>query len=135
MSTLQLPGSLVDAQWLYQHLGDPQLVIFDASWHMPGTHRDAYTEWCDEHIKGAQFFDFDQTICAPQTTLPHMMPDAETFTIEVQKLGLNENSVVVVYDSLCMFTAPRVWWMLRAMGFENCAMLDGGLPAWHRAGF
>ncbi|MCP4492719.1 MAG: 3-mercaptopyruvate sulfurtransferase [Gammaproteobacteria bacterium] len=135
MSMLQLPGSLVDVEWLHQHLDDPQLIIFDASWHMPGTQRDAHEEWRDEHIKGAQFFDFDQTICAADTALPHMMPDAETFTTEVQKLGLNEDSVVVVYDSLCMFTAPRVWGMLRAMGFDNCAILDGGLPAWHRAGY
>ncbi len=135
MSMLQLPGSLVDVEWLHQHLDDPQLIIFDASWHMPGTQRDAYEEWRSEHIKGAQFFDFDQKICAPNTELPHMMADVETFTAEVQKLGLNEDSVVVVYDSLCMFTAPRVWWMLRAMGFYNCAILDGGLPAWHRAGY
>ncbi len=135
MSSLQLPGPLVDTEWLHQHLDNPHLIIFDASWHMPGTQRDALEEWQHEHIPGARFFDFDQTICAPQTALPHMMSDAETFTTEVQKLGLKQDSMVVVYDSLCMFTAPRVWWMLRAMGFDNCAILDGGLPAWHRAGF
>lgn len=135
MSRLELPGSLVSVDWLHEHLDDPRLVIFDGSWHMPATHRDAFEEWQHEHIKNARFFDFDRVICAPDTEFPHMMPDAETFTQEVQKLGLNEDSVVVIYDSLCMFTGPRVWWMLRAMGFENCAMLDGGLPAWHRAGY
>ncbi len=135
MSGMQLPGSLVDVDWLHEHLDDTQLIIFDGSWHMPATHRNAFEEWQHEHIKNARFFDFDQTVCAPDTDLPHMMPDADTFTSEVQKLGLNEDSVVVVYDNLCMFTAPRVWWMLRVMGFENCAILDGGLPAWHRAGY
>ena len=135
MPGLKLPGPLVSVEWLHEHLADPQLVIFDGSWHMPGTHRDAREEWQHEHIPGARFFDFDQTICDPGATLPHMFPDADLFTEEVQKLGLNEDSVVVVYDSLCMFTGPRVWWMLRAMGFDNCAMLDGGLPAWHRAGY
>ncbi len=135
MSGMQLPGSLVDVDWLSEHLDDTQLIIFDGSWHMPATHRNAFEEWQHEHIKNARFFDFDQTVCAPDTDLPHMMPDADTFTSEVQKLGLNEDSVVVVYDNLCMFTAPRVWWMLRVMGFENCAILDGGLPAWHRAGY
>ncbi len=135
MSRLELPGSLVGVEWLHEHLDDPDMVIFDGSWHMPATHRNAFAEWQHEHIKNARYFDFDQTICAPDTELPHMMPDAGTFTREVQKLGLNEDSVVVVYDSLCMFTGPRVWWMLRAMGFDNCAMLDGGLPAWHRAGY
>lgn len=135
MSSLQLPGSLVDVEWLHDHLDHPQLVIFDGSWHMPATHRDAYEEWQHEHIKNARFFDFDRVICAPDAELPHMMPDADTFTREAQKLGLNEDSVVVIYDSLCMFTGPRVWWMLRSVGFENCAMLDGGFPAWHRAGY
>jgi len=135
MSELQLPGPLVDVDWLHAHLEHPQLIIFDGSWHMPATQRSALEEWRHEHIKNARFFDFDQSVCAPGTDLPHMMPDADTFTREVQKLGLNKDSVVVVYDSLCMFTAPRVWWMLRAMGFENCALLDGGLPAWHRAGY
>lgn len=135
MSKLELPSSLVDVEWLHNHINNPQLVIFDGSWHMPATRRDAFDEWRHEHIPGARFFDFDQTICAPGTELPHMMPDAETFTREVQKLGLNEDSVVVIYDTLCMFTAPRVWWMLKAMGFDKCALLDGGLPAWHRAGY
>jgi len=135
MSKLQLPGSLVDVDWLHDNLDDPQLIIFDGSWHMPATKRNAFEEWQHEHIKKAQFFDFDQRVCAPDTDLPHMMPDAQKFTEEVQKLGLNEDSVVVIYDSMGVFTAPRVWWMLRAMGFTNCAVLDGGLPAWHRAGY
>lgn len=135
MSRLQLPSSLVDVEWLHNHLDEPGLVIFDGSWHMPATQRDAFEEWQHEHIKNARFFDFDQSICAANSDLPHMMPDADTFTREVRKLGLNQDSVVVIYDSLCMFSAPRVWWMLRAMGFDNCALLDGGLPAWHRAGY
>ncbi len=135
MSVLQLPGSLVDVDWLHKNLDDPQLIIFDGSWHMPATKRIAFEEWQHEHIKNARFFDFDQRVCAPGTDLPHMMPDAQKFTDEVRKLGLSEDSVVVIYDSMGVFTAPRVWWMLRAMGFENCAVLDGGLPAWHKAGY
>lgn len=135
MPSLQLPSSLVDVEWLHHNIDDPGLVIFDGSWHMPATQRDAFKEWRQAHIRHARFFDFDQTICAAGTELPHMMPDADTFSREVQKLGLNEDSVVVIYDSLCMYTAPRVWWMLRAMGFNNCALLDGGLPAWLKAGY
>ena len=135
MSALKLPDSLVSAEWLQQNIDHPQLVIFDASWHMPATSRDAFKEWQSEHIKNARFFDFDRTVCAPNSELPHMMPSAEIFTREVQKLGLNRDSIVVVYDSLDMVTAPRVWWMLKSMGFEACALLDGGLPAWEEAGF
>ena len=135
MSKLQLPGSLVDVEWLHAHLDDPNLIVFDGSWHMPATQRSGFEEWQHEHIRAARFFDFDGRICKADTDLPHMMPEACIFTDEVQKLGLNEDSAVVIYDSLGVFTAPRVWWMLRAMGFDNCAVLNGGLPAWHRAGY
>jgi len=135
MSALKLPDSLVSAEWLQQNIDHPQLVIFDASWHMPGTGRDGFKEWQSEHIKNARFFDFDRAVCVPNSDLPHMMPSAEIFTREVQKLGLNRDSIVVVYDSLGMVTAPRVWWMLKSMGFDAGALLDGGLPAWEEAGF
>ncbi len=135
MPPLELPGSLVSANWLYNHIDHPQLVVFDGSWHMPAAQRNARDEWRNEQIKKARYFDFDRRICDPDTGLPHMMPDAERFTDEIQKLGLNQDSVVVVYDTLGQFSSPRVWWMLRSMGFESCAILDGGLPAWKAAAY
>jgi thiosulfate/3-mercaptopyruvate sulfurtransferase len=62
-----------------------------------------------------------------------MMPDPEIFTRELRALGLNQDSCVVVYDAMGMFSSPRAWWMLRAMGCENLALLDGGLVAWDEA--
>jgi len=135
MSALKLPDSLVSAEWLQRNIDHPQLVIFDASWHLPTSARDGFKEWQNERIKNAGYFDFDKTVCAPDSDLPHMMPDAQQFTAAVQKLGLNVDSVVVIYDSLGLFSSPRVWWMLRSMGFEACAILDGGLPAWKNARF
>ena len=133
MATVQLPAELVDVDWLSRHLDD-DLLIFDASWHMPATGRDGRVEWQQNHIPGARFFDFDKKICSANSELPHMMPDAATFTRELQALGLNQDSVVVIYDSLGMFSSPRAWWMLQAMGHRNCALLDGGLAAWIEAG-
>jgi len=133
MTALKLPDSLVSVDWLRQHLDAEELIIFDASWHMPATGRDAFTEWQQEHIRGARFFDFDNKICAPDSILPHMMPNEAIFTRELQSLGLNQDSVVVVYDTMGMFSSPRGWWMLRAMGCENVALLDGGLVAWDEA--
>jgi thiosulfate/3-mercaptopyruvate sulfurtransferase len=133
MVTLQLPDSLVSVSWLRQHLEHPDLIIFDASWHMPATGRDGLREWQQEHILGARFFDFDGRICDPNSDLPHMLPQAELFTRELQLLGLKQDSVVVVYDSMGMFSSPRAWWMLRAMGCDNVALLDGGLVAWDEA--
>jgi len=135
MSRIELPDSLVDVDWLQRNLEHDELVIFDASWHMPATGRDGLKEWQQERIPGARFFDFDGKICAPDSDLPHMMPDEAIFTRELQALGLNQDSVVVVYDTMGMFSSPRAWWMLRAMGCANVALLDGGLVAWKEAGY
>jgi thiosulfate/3-mercaptopyruvate sulfurtransferase len=135
MAKLELPAPLVSVAWLREQLGHEDLVIFDASWHMPATGRDGLKEWQQEHIPGARFFDFDGKIRDPDADLPHMMPDEETFTRELRALGLNQRSCVVVYDTMGMFSSPRAWWMLRAMGCENLALLDGGLVAWNKAGY
>jgi len=64
-----------------------------------------------------------------------MMPTPQHFELSVQLLGINNKSTIVVYDSIGIFSSPRVWWMFKAMGFNNIAVLDGGLPAWKEAGF
>ncbi len=135
MATLELPGPLVGVDWLRHNLGHENLVIFDSSWHMPATGRDGLSEWRQERIPGARFFDYDGKICDPDSELPHMMPDEVIFTREMRALGLHRDSVVVVYDTMGMFSSPRGWWMLRSMGCENCALLDGGLVAWDEAGY
>ncbi|MEM7563291.1 MAG: 3-mercaptopyruvate sulfurtransferase [Pseudomonadota bacterium] len=135
MSSLTLPGALVSVDWLSQNLENESLVVLDASWHLPPSGRDGAKEWTQQHIPGARHFDFDQKICDQTSELPHMMPDEALFTREVQALGLNQDSCVVVYDSLGLFSAARAWWMLRSMGCQQSAVLDGGLPAWLQAGF
>ncbi|MFT4608839.1 MAG: thiosulfate/3-mercaptopyruvate sulfurtransferase [Gammaproteobacteria bacterium] len=134
MSNLQVPSVVVSIEWVQENINHPDLIIFDASWHMPASGRNGHLEWQAERIQRARFFDFDQSICALQNSLPHMMPDASHFTESLQILGLNQNSAVVIYDILGLFTSPRAWWMLKSMGFDNCAVLNGGLPAWKRAG-
>ncbi len=83
-------------------------------------------------INGARRFDFDQHLCDHNTDLPHMMPSPEFFTEEMQKLGINKDSAIVVYDDVGVYASPRAWWMFRAMGHDQVAVLDGGLPAWKK---
>ena len=139
MSRLLVPQATVSAQWLQINMTCLDLIIFDGSWHMPASGRNGQAEWQEERIPNARFFDFDQSISAANSDdmncLPHMMPDAGHFTEALQTLGLNQHSAVVIYDSLGLFSSPRVWWMLNAMGFNNCAVLSGGLPAWKSAGY
>ncbi|MFT6927291.1 MAG: thiosulfate/3-mercaptopyruvate sulfurtransferase [Psychromonas sp.] len=130
MPSLKIPGPLVSINWLEKHLSHPDLVILDGSWHMPSVKRDGKLEYQKQRIPGALFFDFDREICLQSSSLPHMMPSESDFQGSVQNLGINQNSAIVVYDTVGIFSSPRVWWMFKAMGFENIAVLDSGFPAW-----
>jgi thiosulfate/3-mercaptopyruvate sulfurtransferase len=124
---------MVSVAWLAERLNAPDVRVIDASTFMPGSDRHARAEYEAGHIQGAVFFDIDE-ISDTDTDLPHMMPSAEKFASRVRRLGLGDGLRLVVYDSQGIFSAPRVWWMLRHMGHEDVAVLDGGLPAWVAAG-
>jgi thiosulfate/3-mercaptopyruvate sulfurtransferase len=120
-----LPRPLVTQEWLAQRLGAPGLVVLDAS---VGTHRGAA-----KRIPGARPFDIDSALSDPSNPLPHTMPGPDQFTEAMRRLGVNRSDAVVVYDAAGIYSSPRAWWMLRAMGFDTVAVLDGGLPAWTAA--
>lgn len=124
-----MTSALVDTQWLSDHLDDPNVVIIDASWHLPTAGRDGSKEYLERHIPGAVFFDID-AISDKTNPLPHMLPSAEQFAQQIAALGIGTESHIVVYDSHGLFSAARVWWMFRAMGHDNVAILNGGLPKW-----
>ncbi|WP_413701443.1 3-mercaptopyruvate sulfurtransferase [Psychromonas sp. KJ10-10] len=139
MSRLTLPNDLVSASWLAENINHRELILLDASYFMApsteGLKRDGETEWLQETIPGALFFDFDKKVCDQNSELPHMMPSEALFQHEVQSLGINQDSALVVFDRLGIFSSPRVWWMFKSMGFHNVAVLDGGLNSWKVAGY
>ncbi|MEH0397050.1 MULTISPECIES: sulfurtransferase [Streptomyces] len=121
-----LPGPLVDVDRLAALAGRPGTVLLDAS---VGAHRSV-----GRRIPGARRFDIDGAMSDHSVRLPHTMPPAEWFAEEMRALGVNSTDTVVVYDTAGIYSSPRAWWMLRAMGFDRAAVLDGGLPAWEAAG-
>lgn len=106
----------------------------DASWHLPTAKRDAKAEFYTKHIPGAVFYDLDAG-AATCTTLPHMLPTAEKFSADMQALGVSNESHVVCYDAAGLFSAARLWWMLKSFGHAKVSVLNGGLPKWLRDGF
>lgn len=124
---------LVETDWLADHLDAPDLVIVDASWHLPTVERNAREEYQEEHIPGALFFDIDD-ICDTDSDLPHMLASPEKFSSRMRKMGIGDGMRIVIYDSYGMFSAARVWWTFRAMGAEDVAVLNGGLPKWKAEG-
>lgn len=126
-------GPLVSVDWLARNLTKSDLRVVDATWYMPAENRPGLAEFEQGHIPGAVFFDIDQ-IADRSSDLPHMLPNPEAFAEAASRLGLSPAHRIVVYDGQGIFSAPRVWWTLRVMGFEQVAVLDGGLKAWEAAG-
>jgi len=123
---------LVSTEWLAERLGSADVQIVDGTWYMPGD-GDGRATYEQGHIPGAVFFDIDE-IADRSTGLPHMLPVAEAFAEAAGRLGLSRDATVVVYDAHGIFSAPRVWWTLRAMGFPDVRVLDGGLKKWRAEG-
>jgi thiosulfate/3-mercaptopyruvate sulfurtransferase len=124
---------LTETDELARELDAPDLVIIDASWHMPSEGRDARAEYLEEHIPGAIFFDIDE-IADTKSSLPHMLPPPEKFSSRMRSMGVGDGARVVIYDQRGLFSAARVWWTFRVMGVEDVSVLNGGLPKWKREG-
>ncbi|KAJ3320169.1 hypothetical protein HDV06_005646 [Boothiomyces sp. JEL0866] len=128
-SKLPTISSLVSTEWLASRR---DVVILDASWHLlpkQGPEPKGLVDYRMQHIPDARFIDLD-LVSDPLSSLPHMMPSEADFAKHMGKLGISKNDHVVVYDSHGIFSAPRIWWMLKAFGHENVSVLDGGLKKW-----
>src|ERR1700723_1050089 len=118
---------------LAAELGDPDLGVIDASWHLPNAGRAGAAEFHMKHIPGAVFFDID-LIADHDQDLPHMLPKPDALAKAMTALGLGDRMRFAVYDALGLYAAARVWWTLRAYGVEDVRILEGGLPKWIKEG-
>jgi thiosulfate/3-mercaptopyruvate sulfurtransferase len=124
---------IVETNWLAEHLEAPDLIVFDGSWHLPTSDRNASHEYENAHIPGAVFFDIDDLV-DETSSLPHMLPSTVKFASRMKKMGVGDGMRIVIYDTLGLFSAARVWWTFRAMGHEHVAVLNGGLKKWQAEG-
>lgn len=130
MTPLALPTPLVTTDWLASHLSQPGLVVIDASTYLASAGRDARAEYVSGHIAGAVFADLDW-LSDETSALPHTFPSVAQFSERMGQLGVSSEDAVVVYDGSGQnFSAPRLWFMLRAFGHDRVAVLDGGLRKW-----
>lgn len=124
--------AIVDTDWLRRHLDDPNVIVVDATVHLPDTGRNAHGEYVAEHIPSALFFDLD-VISDPDNPRPRKIPTLDRFLAEVGKLGFDTDKHIVAYDTRGLYSAARVWWMFRHFGYDNVSILDGGMVAWKEA--
>lgn len=122
---------LISTQDLAARLDDPDLRVLDASWWLDG--RDARADFVEAHVPGAVFLDLD-AVSDQDSALPHMLPSPAAFAASLGLMGVSDRSPIVVYDAAGLFSAARVWWMLKVMGARDVRVLDGGLPKWRAEG-
>jgi thiosulfate/3-mercaptopyruvate sulfurtransferase len=132
--------SLVSAEWLHQHLDDPDLVVLDCTVVIEMDEQGAIrsvngrASYETGHIPAAGFADLMGDLSDPDSPLEFGMPTPQQFAAAMSALGVSDDSRVVLYSANYSVWAARVWWMLRWIGFDRAALLDGGLAAWTAAG-
>ena len=132
-----LPAPVVSTQWLADHLGADDLVVLDAT-VLPYTQpngRPGYLSGheqyiIDGHIPDAVFGDLTEVFSDPDGKFPFTRPTQEQFEDAAGSVGISNQTTVVVYDNVVGQWASRIWWLFRAFGYDNVAVLDGGLAKW-----
>ncbi len=121
-------GPLVDVRWLSERLADADLRLIDFRWYLSGP-RTGREDFERGHIPGAVFVDLEDVTGAPGPGR-HPLPSREQFQSVMRAAGVSQSSRVVVYDQTRGYAAARLWWLLRAFGHRQVAVLDGGADAW-----
>jgi thiosulfate/3-mercaptopyruvate sulfurtransferase len=129
---------LVDTDWLARHLGEAGLRVVDVRWHLDPAQQ-GRDEWQAAHIPGAVFLDIESDLSAPgggrgRPVGRHPWPPEEQVTRVLGAVGVGPGVRVVAYDDTSGATAARLWYILRAHGHEDVAVLDGGIARWRAEG-
>ena len=131
---------VVDIEWLTEHLDDPNLRVYDCTVHIIPDPPRTYTvesgraEFEKAHIPGAGFLDLAGPLSDPSSSLHFTMPSTTELEEALGAAGLGNQHTAVLYSRTHVMWATRVWWMLRAAGFDNATVLDGGFGAWRESG-
>jgi rhodanese-related sulfurtransferase len=122
-------GPIVSTEWLAAEIGQPDLVVFDATKYLPNENRNARAEFLAARIPGARFFDIDE-VADQDTDLPHMVPSVGRFEKLMGRFGITKSTRVVFYDQKGIASSARGWWLMGLFGHDAVAVLNGGFPKW-----
>jgi thiosulfate/3-mercaptopyruvate sulfurtransferase len=134
------PQYLVETEWLAAHLADPDLRVFDCTTYLdpdPVTvyaARSGRPDWAQGHIPGSDHLDLQGELSDVSSPLRFTMPAPEQFAAAMSRHGVGDGTRVVLYSVGSVMWAARIWWMLRAFGFDDVAILNGGLDKWKAEG-
>jgi thiosulfate/3-mercaptopyruvate sulfurtransferase len=129
-------SNLIQPSELEPHLGDPLWAIVDCRFYLVEPSK-GEAEYEKEHLPGATYADLDRDLAGPKTGTNgrHPLPSLETMTERFSRFGIDDQVQVVAYDTSQGQMAARLWWMLRYLGHDSAAVLDGGLQSWKAGGF
>ena len=127
---LKVSSPLVSVEWLQSNFNRENLIVLDATIQKVGAIAENQIE--KQRIPNTVFFDLKKVFLNSEGKYPNTIPTEEHFQTEVQNLGINQDSCIVVYDNLGVYSSPRAWWLFKLFGFENIAVLNGGFPEWKR---
>lgn len=130
--TEQMPP-LVSTQWLAAQLGKSDVIVLDASHHLPAANRNAAEEFAAAHIPGARFLDL-ASLFDGESSVPYAMPRPDQLADRLASLGVADGCAIVLYDDSAIRTSARAWFVLTASGWDEVAILDGGLGKWRDEG-
>lgn len=126
MSKIIISHPIVSVSWLYKNLNTENLVVLD------GTINKLFDK-NHQQIPNTRLFDIKNKFSDTTSEFPSTFPSEVQFQQSARELGIRKNSAIVVYDDKGIYSSARVWWLFKAFGFDNLAVLDGGLPAWRQA--
>lgn len=132
---------LIEVEELATLIGDdPQLVLADVRWRLGGPPGEP--EFEAGHLPGARYVDLETELTGPHGTDPstarpggrHPLPSVDTFQSAMRRIGIDSDSLVVIYDDANALAAARMWWLLSDAGLAHIRVLNGGLGAWTATG-
>ncbi|RCS26890.1 sulfurtransferase [Polaribacter sp. WD7] len=124
---IKIDTPLVTVDWLKHHFNYENLIVLDCT--IPKV-TSKLKSTSDMQILGAVYFDIKNTFSDQNANFPNTVLNPKEFEKKAQELGINNDSIVVCYDNLGVYSSPRVWWNFKLMGFDNVAVLNGGFPKW-----
>ncbi len=124
-----LSKSLVTPEFLFESLDNQKLIIFDATLNKVSLNQQVEKKQ-KYQIKNAIFFDIKNAFSETDAQFPNTILTPEKFQEKARNLGVNKDSSIIVYDDYGIYSSARVWWMFKLFGFDNIAVLEGGLPLW-----
>ena len=137
------PEAIVETDWLANHLEDPTLRIFDCTVHLrydeappgePYKVESGREDYARGHVPGANFLDLQGELSDNASPLHFTLPSAPHFAAAMSRHGVGDGTRVVLYSTSTPQWATRIWWMLRAFGFDDAAVLNGGFHKWRAEG-